>query len=183
MKPQIEIEIKAKLKNKEFIEKKLKELGAQYIGKKHQIDYYFSPPHRSYVGKGLYFRIRHDKLSGKSRMEYHAAKMGEHYVGEEYEIEVSDYKMALKILDLLEFKPELAIDKIRNSYKLGDVTIDLDTLKELGSFIEIEILNKNPKEVVRKIKALATTLGISEKDIMHQNYFNQMYELRKGLTL
>ena len=175
MKPQIEIEIKALLKDKTAMKKRLLSLGARFIGRKQQIDYYFSPPHKSLVGKGLYFRIRHDKLSGKSRMEYHAAKIKERYVGEEYEMEINDHKMALKILDLLEFKPEVTIDKVRDTYKLGNVTIDLDRVVHLGDFIEIEILNQQVKKAEEKILKMAKKLGLSEKDFSTKNYFNLLY--------
>lgn len=181
MKPQIEIEIKAELKDKKFVEKKLKQLGARYIGKKHQIDYYFSPPHMSYGGKGLYFRIRHDSISMRSRLEYHISKSG--HVGEEYEIDISDHRMALKILELLDFKPEVTIEKVRDTYQLRDVTIDLDKVKNLGNFIEIEILDQNPKKSEEKILEMAARLGISQREFSEHNYFNQMYELRKRLTL
>lgn len=172
MKPQIETELKARLANRRHTETVLKKLGACYITKKHQIDYYFSPPHKSLVGKGLYFRVRHDALSGKSRLEYHKS-LGK-FTGEEYEIDISDHNMMLHILRLLEFKPEVVIDKTRDTYKLDTINIELDIVKELGNFIEIEILNHDRKEAEKTIFEMAKTLGIPEDDFRTTSYFNQM---------
>lgn len=172
MKPQIETELKARLTNRQNTEEKLKQLGAKYIGKKHQIDYYFSPPHKSLVGKGLYFRVRYDALSDKSRLEYHKS-LGK-LTGEEYEVEISDHKMMLHILKLLEFKPEVIIDKIRDTYELQNIHIELDAVKRLGNFIEIEILNHNRKDAKKIILETAEILGISKKDFVIKSYFDQM---------
>lgn len=185
MKPQIEIEIKARISDKKAMTARLKELGAVYKGRKHQIDHYFSPPHKSLIGRGLYFRLRYDKLSKKSRLEYHIASKGKKYgkhsasamSAKEYEIDISDYKTGLSILSLLEFKPEVVVDKIRDTYILKGVTIELDTVKRLGEFLEIEILNRNPETARRKILDIAKLLGIKEENISEKNYFNLLYSL------
>lgn len=114
-------------------------------------------------------------------MEYHASEKSECYAAKEYEIAISDHKMALTILELLEFKPELSIDKIRDSYTLGNITIDLDNVKRLGEFIEIEVLNQETKKAEKKILKLFATLGISQKDFSQHNYFNLMHRAHSSL--
>ena len=176
---QIEIELKAKLNNPDKMEIKLKELEAEFIDKKHQIDTYLSPPHQSLIGKTIYLRVRHDKLSGKARFEYDIGlKECGASLAEEYEVEINDPETMLTILNKLDFVIDTVVDKKRLTYKLGNFTIVLDDVKELGRFMEIELLDTEYEEAEQKINQLYEKLGVPKQDIFtcQQNYFDMMIE-------
>jgi len=156
---------------------KLQELGAKYVDKKHQIDTYLSPPHKSLIGQTLYLRVRHDKLSGKARFEYDIGlKESGASLAEEYEVEIDNPETMLTILNKLNFVVDAVIDKKRLTYKLESFIIVLDDVKELGRFMEIELLDTDYEEAEQKINQLYEKLGVSKQDILtcRQNYFDMM---------
>jgi len=57
---------------------------------------------------------------------------------EEYETEISNVGEFRKILNFLDFKKVVTIDKQREYWDCGDLEIALDKVEGLGSFIEVE---------------------------------------------
>lgn len=176
-----EIEIKTKVRNKKRLLQKLKLLGARLKNKIHQVDTYYSP------GKGERFvsrgrprlRIRKNLTNGTARLEYHLPH-GQHG-GWEREITISDGDMMDVILKNLGFKEECKIDKIRHHYKYKDFNLDLDQVKGLGTFFEVELMNvNNRKRAVRRVKELIKDLGFKEEVQYHNRYLNMMLR-KKGL--
>ena len=112
----MEIEIKAKVHNISSFRKQVLNLGAKKICDKHQIDIYLSPPDKSFFDQEKYYlRVREDKISKKSRLEYHIfhkSKDG-HGVSEETELDVSSARTLLKIFKKLKFLEVSIIDKKR----------------------------------------------------------------------
>lgn len=175
----MEIEIKAKVKDFTDIKKRLKKFGAIYNGKKNQIDYYYSLYHRP-MGKkrGNVFRIRHDRISGEVRMEFHKPKNT--YAAEEIELKVHDLKIAQRILKEMKAKQEFVIDKERLVYNKGRVEIVLDKIKSLGNFIEVEIEGKDTKENRDELYRILNLLGVKESQIMLHERYHGMILAKKG---
>src|SRR3990167_4571264 len=63
---------------------------------------------------------------------------------EEYETEISNVGEFRKILNFLDFKKVVTIDKQREYWDCGDLEIALDKIAGLGSFIEVEAKGNYP---------------------------------------
>jgi len=158
----MEIEIKAFVKNKKDIEKKIKQTGAVLSGTGKQIDIYYNSPVKNIKGSNEYIRLRTKK--GKSIFGYHINKKD---YTEEHEIEVNDPKKFKQILKLTGFKELGVIEKKRKKFKYKEFEICLDDVKDIGLFIEIETDGK-PNEVKEKREScieLLEKLGISRDNL------------------
>lgn len=167
----IEIELKIKLEDSKFFAKWLEE-NAKLVSSSHQIDYYFNPPHKDFVFKDKngkkraddYLRIRVDENKGGITFKHWHRELeatGRGYL-DEFETKVDNPNKLLKIFELLSFQPSATIDKNRTSYSYGDFQFDCDDVKELGTFVEIELKSEvtTPDEGFEKIHKLLEDIGI-----------------------
>ncbi len=176
----MEIEIKAKVNNFIEIKKNLKKIGAKYIGKKNQIDYYYSLYKRP-IGKkkGNVMRVRHDRISGNTRLEFH--KPMNIYAAEEIELKVNSLKIVQRILKEMKAKQEFVIDKERLVYRKGKIEIVLDKIKALGTFVEVEIEGRETKNNRESLYKMLDKLGIKKSQIMLYERYHGMILKKKGI--
>ena len=137
----MEIEIKVKVENinnlKNFLEK---EAEKKYTNQ--QKDQYYSPSHRDFTSVSPiveWFRLRDSE--GKFSINYknwHHEEDGRTHYCDEYETKIEDIESLRKILLVLDFKFLIEVDKIRSVWMYEDYEISVDSVKELGDFIEIE---------------------------------------------
>jgi adenylate cyclase class 2 len=171
----IEIEIKAQCHDLSAVKRHLKFLGAKYKGKCHQVDTYYlvTPGGRYRIGPRL--RVRQDLLNKKYFWEYHEP-LGD-YAAEENEIEINDPKTAKYILKKLGYEIDVIIDKVREKYKFGRVNIDLDRVKGLGNFVEVEIMNIGKAEGLKIIRKFLEKLEIPKENFKeYRTYLDLMWE-------
>ena len=144
----IEIEIKLKLDSPKALLDWLKK-NAELVKTSNQVDYYFDPPHKSYIYKNKFdgtkdadewFRIRVTEKGNEIcyKKWYREEDTGKSTHADEIETMVGDEKQMLIILDRLGFKPTSIIKKRRNSYKYKEFQFDCDEAEGLGFFVEIE---------------------------------------------
>jgi predicted adenylyl cyclase CyaB len=143
--PNVEIELKYKIKNVGEINKKLKDLGAKYIKEFRCIDTYFLVPNNKKGKK--YLRVRETK--DKMDLSYHFAVSGIHT--EEWETNIDNAKVTKEILDKIGHDVDVVVDKLRKVYKLKNSEIVIDKVKDLGNFIEIESPNLKELEKIEKL--------------------------------
>jgi len=171
----IEIEIKAKVKDHQEIKKRLKKIGAKFLGSLHQLDTYYilNESWRQKIGPRL--RIRQDLTHKKYSWEYHEP-FGNNQA-KENEVIIDNPKMADYIFKKMGCKIDVTIDKKREKYRLKDINIDLDTVKGLGRFIEVEIMNKNKTTSLKRLKSLLELLGVPAKDYAdYTTYVHLMWQ-------
>ncbi|XOU94631.1 MAG: class IV adenylate cyclase [Candidatus Kerfeldbacteria bacterium] len=176
----MEIEIKAQVKNFTEVKKNLKKIGAKYIGKKNQIDYYYSLYKRS-IGKkrGSVMRVRHDRIIGETRLEFHKPK--NIYAAEEIELEVHSLPIVKRILKEMKAKQEFVIDKERLVYRKGKIEIVLDTIKALGTFVEVEIEGRDTKKNRKLLYKMLDQLGIEKSQILLHERYHGMILKKRGI--
>jgi len=142
----IEIEIQVNIENSkplmDFLEK-----NAEFISEEHQIDEYFSPTHRDFiearpVKEWLQLRDSGDKYSMNYKNWYFNKKGGSNYC-DEYETRLENLNQVRKILGILNFRLLVRVDKLRKIWKYKDYEIAVDSVKNLGDFVEIEYIGKN----------------------------------------
>lgn len=161
----MEIEIKARLDNKANLVENLKKLGAIEKGTKHQIDEYYNHPSIDTRKTNEYIRLRYNEdLSGGVFAHHVNIADG---VNKEFEVKVSDVKVFKEILQGLKFPLLGVIDKKREKYVLDDATITIDDVKNIDTFVEVEVDGEESEIEEKKnyCKEILEKLGIPEKNL------------------
>jgi len=180
-----EIEIKLKVKNLEELENKLIKSGFKISKeiKQHDIIYTNANKHGNFdnIKEGnIVLRIR--KEGNISKMTLKQEKTNE-MDNLEYETDVSNPEETHQIFLALGWKPEVEVKKIRKKGKIGDYELCLDSVEQLGNFIELEKMTKDNDDPQKVRKELFDTLrpfGFSEADEETKGYDTQIYNLNKN---
>jgi predicted adenylyl cyclase CyaB len=164
----MEIELRAKIKNFKPVEKKLRELGAEYIGEKTENDQYFSSIElNKKLGYSFLLRIR--ERGGKCILTAKSAKKNMDGVWEEYEVLISEPKVYLDIFNLIGLEKVITVSKRRKTFKLDGLTVNIDKFKKWGSFAEIELISRKYGNKDRLLDVVKK-LGISDRDVLNKGY-------------
>ncbi len=130
----VNIEIKAKCENHEKIRTILTSHGADYKGTDHQIDTYFK------VNKGR-LKLREGNI--ENFLIYYARENKEGPKQSDVILYKTEPKSSLKNILLNSLDILAVVDKTREIYFLDNVKFHIDTVKGLGTFIEIEAIDTN----------------------------------------
>lgn len=161
----IEIEIKLPLHNKEEVTEFLNKNAKIKAKKVRQKDTYFTPAHKDFLDakhpyqflrvreskKGAFFAYKHCHPENSNHVDYL----------DEYETNIGDSKSLMKILNSLDFKEILFIDKTRSIWEFDDVEIAIDEVKDYGVFIELELKSHhdNPKKAKKYLYSMLNKLN------------------------
>ncbi len=177
----IEIEIQVNIENSkpliEFLGKK-----GQFKAEKRQMDEYFSPAHRNFIEiRPIKEWLRLRDSNGKYSVNYknwHFDENGKSHYCDEYEAKIEDLAQVKKILDALNFKSLVKVDKVRKTWEYKDYEIDLDSIKGLGDFVEIEYIGKdervNPEKITAEMMNFLKDLGCGR---IKRNYVGYPFQL------
>ncbi len=168
----VEIEIKAHLKNRDDVKKKLQERGAVFESTKQTTDTYYHKKGETTYRQNWHMRIRVYDRAVSGRLEYHQP-LGELHA-QEYECEISDAQTMDQIIQHLGYKKALIVDKTRETWKADNFIIALDHVKDGGDFIEVELLNTDIKEAEEKIEQFLLSLGVDKDDFCPDLRYYQM---------
>jgi adenylate cyclase, class 2 len=162
------VEVKANVEDFQDIKKKLDQIGAEKIKKEHQKDFYFNAPHKDFGETDEALRIREIPEDDKKRiiLTYKGAKLDNvSKTRKEIEVDVLDSKNTALILENLGFKNVATVKKDRDIYYYGDFIITLDTVYDVGTFVEIETDANEDEDItesLNKIFDIYKMLGIEE---------------------
>jgi len=161
----MEIEIKATFDDKEKVKTALKTLGAQEEKVKHQIDEYYNHPSRDTRKTKEYIRLRSKPGEDKAIFAYHINIADG--VNKEFEVAVDNVTTFRQILQGFNFALLGTIDKKRESYKFEEFKIDIDEVKDIGNFIEVEIDGEESEIDEKKAQCIEflKKIGLSEKNL------------------
>lgn len=175
-----EIEVKAKVKDKEGLLKKAESLGIIFGKTTSQDDttYETAVPYDD-PGWNI-FRIR--KQSGKAilTMKYKASSRSRD--NHERETIIEDASEMTDILERLGYTHGVRIHKHRRIAKYNDLELCLDEVDDLGTFVEVEKLTSDDADVdmvQEELWLLLVQLGISEEDRVHKGYDTLMHDFLK----
>ena len=152
----IEIERKFKINNYQEIKQKVFDIGAELKNKSSNKDIYFKVPQEVENTKYLRIRIKNNETSGT--LAYH--EVVSDLETKEWETNISDAGITSELIEKLGFEIDAIVDKARETFKMKNVEIVIDKVKNLGSFIEIEASNEKTLEEIRK------KLNIPESDVV-----------------
>lgn len=150
----IEIEIQVQVEKIKDLLKFLKK-NAKLEGKERQIDSYYTPAHRNFLKtKPIKEWLRIRSSSGKYSVNYknwYYNKDGTSDYCDEFETEIKDIKALEKMFSALNMKSLTVVDKTREVWRYKDFEIAIDSVKNLGDYLEIEFKGKpngkSPKEI------------------------------------
>lgn len=179
-----EIEIKLRVKDFKDLEERLREHGCTLSSPIRQEDVIYSKAGSTNeweVSKEgqIVMRIRREN----NRAEFNLKEQRTNEMDNlEYETAVDDPEAVRQILARLGFEPQVEVKKNRRKGKLGEYEICLDTVDELGNFVELEKLapeDADPDAVREALFKTLESLGLSREDEETRGYDTQMYFLRK----
>ncbi len=137
----VEIEAKLKVDSLPEIERKLGELGAEFLADQLQTDYHFDDASATLTANDRCLRLRRQWVGGNEEffLTYKGAKEKSNFKKrQEIEIEVEDADSTRKLLAALGYEAILVVEKNRRLWRLGGCEVALDKLPLLGDFVEIE---------------------------------------------
>ncbi len=164
-----DIEMEVKIKTSDLENNRIKNLikkHSTYLGVENHIAHYYSFKYRDTNNE--FFRVR--KENNKYIINY--KKKHDNYV-DEYETEINDFDSFSKILNIYGFEETCCIEKTREKYLYQDkYEISFDDVKDLGLFMEIEIVKhtKNKDEEYQELIALLYELNINLNQISNKHY-------------
>lgn len=173
----IEIEIQVNIENSkpliEFLEK-----NADFKSENRQIDEYFSPAHRNFTEvRPVKEWLRLRDSGGKHFINYknwHYDGSGKSHYCDEYETKIEDLNQLKKILDVLNFKPIVKVDKLRKIWIYKDYEVAIDSVKGLTDFVEIEYIGKDekvdPKKITEEMINFLKDIGCGKIKINYVGY-------------
>jgi adenylate cyclase class 2 len=175
----IEIEVKARVNDFLEIKKKLNEIGALKIKNEHQKDNYFNAPHKDFGETDEALRIREIPEDSGIRLilTYKGPKMDDiSKTRKEIEVDIKDSKNMALILENLGFRNAATVKKDRDIYHLDEFIITLDTVYNVGTFVEIEKdveEDEDTAESLNNIFDIYRSLGI-ENGFERRSYLELM---------
>jgi adenylate cyclase, class 2 len=79
------------------------------------------------------------------------------------------------------------VKKKREIYYINNVKFHLDTLEELGSFVEIEASNRfddiDAEKLKQQCEAYMNEFGVKDEDLINQSYSDMVNNLRAKMSL
>ncbi|UCD83845.1 MAG: class IV adenylate cyclase [Deltaproteobacteria bacterium] len=178
-----EIEAKAWLDHPSAVERHIRKI-AGFKKMEEKTDYYFtqSPPHEQ-PHDNCRLRIVGEtaKLSFKNRR-----MVGKTEVNEEHELGLDDPLNLFRFLDRSGFRMFVIKHKKSKVYrqrKTPNARLEINQVKNLGNFLEIEILGKTravESSAIREIKNIFNALKIPEEKIEPRKYIELLLEKGRG---
>lgn len=171
--------MKARIEDLASIGSQLLQLGASFQHIIQQSDIYFQHPIRNFAQTDEALRIR--ITDNGSYLTYKGPKIDAiSKTREELEFEVEDPLKFIELLKKIGLHPLMKVVKSRRSYLLNDISISLDTIEELGTFIELEldVQDKSQLPMARKrLFAILKQLRISPDKFERRSYLELLIKL------
>jgi adenylate cyclase class 2 len=172
----IEVEKKFALPNPNELKSKLDQLGAKQSEPTRQIDAYFNAPHRDFLAPQAiseWLRIRTEERGSSINFKrWHPIEAIIKSHADEYESTVNDVEAVHRILDVLDFRPLVTVDKTREEWTLPDVEIVFDHVVDAGDFVEFEFKGdaENVDDATAQLETFIASLDVELGDPINRGY-------------
>ena len=186
-----EIEIQVQVDNIEPLLAFLK-ANAKFQKKHHQVDEYFTPIHRNFLGVRPaveWLRLRdNDGVFSTTYKNWHVDEEGKTQYADEYETKIESLDQLRKIFTVIDIKPLITVYKERDIWMYKDYEVAIDKIKGLGDFVEIEYKGNNhefnPKEVTTEMVKFLKDVGCGTIKRNYVGYpFMLLYPNEIGLDI
>lgn len=180
---EVELKVKYKPSQKTSLLQYLEEENYEYVSCEEQIDEYYNHPCRDFKETDEALRIRtiidQEKYKDWSVLTY----KGKNYssTGQsrtEIESEISDGTAVKEILEKLGFVLAASVCKRRCTYRKKGIIICLDEVKDLGHYLEIEIMCQEcmEKETQERLYEILEKFPLSDFTIEHETYLDMLMQ-------
>jgi len=174
----LEVELKIRVPSLEEVRNELKNHHAESRGRVHEHDIYYNAPHRDFAVTDEAVRVRY--TDDHAVVTYKGPKMKNYTLKarEEVNFAVESGAAFETMLSRLGFTKTAEVNKWRENFALGEASISLDTVEELGTFAEIEIITgPGDTDPVLQIEKLAQEIGVKGEPIL-ASYLELLLEKR-----
>ncbi|MCK9632737.1 MAG: class IV adenylate cyclase [Methanoregula sp.] len=177
----LEIELKVRIPSLAPVREQLTKKQAQSCGRVHEHDIYYNAPHRDFGVTDEAVRVRY--TDDHAVVTYKGPKIKKFGLKarEELNFAVESGEAFETMLTRLGFTRTTEVNKWRETFKLGVATISLDTVDELGTFAEIEVIAENdtdnPTALIEKI---AKEIGANGEPIL-ASYLELLLDTRAAV--
>jgi predicted adenylyl cyclase CyaB len=169
--PILNIEFKAATNKLAALETLLQQHHPLFIGEDHQIDTYFNVP----TGR---LKLREGNIENAlihyEREDFAGAKSS-HVLLYQHQPHKMLKEILIKTLGI-----KAVVDKKRKIYFINNVKFHFDTVKDLGTFVEVEAIDKDGTIGKEKLQAqcdeYAALLGIEEADFCSASYSDMILQ-------
>ena len=165
----INIEIKARTSNADFIREYLISHGAEFRGVDEQTDTYFN------VSKGR-LKLREGKI--ENNLIYYNRPDQEGPKQSDFQLFAVNDTNSLREILTAALGIKVTVKKRREIYFIHNVKFHLDTLEELCNFVEIEASNKDQDISADKLREQCSfymkELHISDQDLISSSYSDML---------
>ena len=139
----VEIEAKMAVDGLDGVRARLKDAGAEFVGRFLETNVFLDTEDRSLLAADEGLRMRANRNVETGRSEYIITYKGPRQLGplksrEEVELTVSSGPDAVTLLERLGYTTVISFEKRRESYRLAGCKIELDEMPYLGMFVEVE---------------------------------------------
>lgn len=172
----MEIEIKFALKNPLEVSRFLDANAQPNTKSVSQKDTYFVPAHRDFLSVKYPFewlRIRESPNGASINYKHFYPEDSEvtDYC-DEFETKVESPVVLKKILQSLDFKEAVKVEKVRSTWVFENVEVAIDEVKNIGSFIELEAMVHldAPPEVKKLLYSTPKKNQVGEEDLRGYPY-------------
>ncbi|HML58382.1 MAG TPA: class IV adenylate cyclase [Ferruginibacter sp.] len=166
-------EFKAKVDSLKPYESKLLGLNPEFKGLDHQIDTYFNVPHgrlKLREGNIEHALINYDRENVAGSKESTVI------------LYVHEPDSALKEILVRQLGVKVIVDKQRKIYYIENVKIHLDTVKDLGHFLEVEAIDrfgvKSIEELIRQCNYFCDYFELTDQNMVDKSYSDLILEKR-----
>jgi len=157
----LEVEAKFAIGDPGEIRARLNRQGVRMAKKQLEHDIYYNAPHRDFAETDEALRVRYDDAGVTVTYKGPKVRVGSAKAREEFNLAVASGETLEAILSRLGFRRAADVSKIREFYEMGPITVTLDDVEGLGSYIEIEILTEDGEEdAAGRIGTVAKGLGV-----------------------
>jgi adenylate cyclase, class 2 len=177
----LEIELKVRVSSLDPLRQQLIRLNARSCGRIHEHDIYYNAPHRDFGVTDEAIRVRY--ANDKAILTYKGAKIKASGLKarEELTTGVESGEAFERILDRLGFTKTAEVNKWRENYQFKNAAISLDSVDELGTFAEIEIMaEKDDSDASASIEKISKEIGIQGEPIL-TSYLEMLLSKRSAV--
>jgi adenylate cyclase class 2 len=163
----LEIELKVRVSSLDPVRRQLVRRHARFFGRIHEHDVYYNAPHRDFGMTDEAVRVRY--TNDHAVITYKGAKIVASGLKarEELNTAVESGEIFEAILDRLGFTRTAEVNKWRENYQLGNASVFLDSVEELGTFVEIEVMAAGDDKVASaQIEKISKEIGIQGEPIL-----------------
>jgi adenylate cyclase class 2 len=174
-----EVEVKVRADH-EAVRERLADLDAEPLGTVEQVDTYFDAPHRDFAATDEALRLREERDTEGTLTEltYKGPLVeAESKTREEIESEVADRERVQAIFESLGFSPAATVEKERTRFRIDEFTVTIDSVAEVGEFVEVETECEQEADVPAKRQAaedILESLDLDPDDGIRTSYLGML---------